>query len=400
MSPFWYFVRKQAGNFLHMYTKSNKLVLAIFIAAALISCESSPKNSEIKSDTVDTQNDSSPNVQSYGTVDSQEVKQYTLTNAGGMIVKILNYGGYVTNIIVPDKAGVKEDVVLGFESLEGYRQQGNPFMGCIVGRYANRIAKGRFTLDGKTYDLAKNNNGNSLHGGLKGFDKAVWTSRQQGDSSLVLNYTSKDGEEGYPGTLTVQVVYTLTPANELKIDYTAETDKPTVVNLTNHSYFNLSAGKDSTILGHTLMLDADRFTAVDATLIPTGELVAVKGTAMDFTKPTKIGTDIAKVAGGYDHNWVLNKKGDSLSLAGTLYHEPSGRFMEVFTTQPGVQFYTGNFLNGSLTGKAGRKIVKHAGLCLETQHFPDSPNQPGFPTTVLRPGEKYHEITVYKFSVR
>ena len=399
-SIFWHFVRKQAGNFLHMYTKFNKLVLAISIAAASISCKSSPKNSEIKSDTVDTQNDSSRSVQSYGIVDSQEVKQYTLTNPGGMVVKILNYGGYVTNIIVPDKAGVKEDVVLGFESLEGYRQQGNPFMGCIVGRYANRIAKGRFTLDGKTYELAKNNNGNSLHGGLKGFDKAVWTSRQQGDSSLVLNYTSKDGEEGYPGTLTVQVVYTLTPDNELKIDYTAETDKPTIVNLTNHSYFNLSGGKDSTILGHTLMLDADRFTAVDATLIPTGELVAVKGTAMDFTKPTTIGTDIAKVAGGYDHNWVLNKKGDSVSLAGTLYHEPSGRFMEVFTTQPGIQFYTGNFLNGSLTGKGGRKIIKHAGLCLETQHFPDSPNQPGFPTTVLRPGEKYHEITIYKFSVR
>lgn len=383
-----------------MYTNLTRLITAVFFAVAIFSCNSSPKISETKSDTVNTNNDASQSVQSYGNVDGQEVKQYTLTNASGTVVKILNYGGYITNIMVPDKAGVKEDVVLGFDSLSGYLQQGNPFMGCIVGRYANRIAKGKFTLDGKTYQLATNNNGNSLHGGLKGFDKAVWASQQQGDGSLVLTYTSKDGEEGYPGNLQVQVTYSLTPANELKIDYSAETDQATVINLTNHSYFNLSAGKDSTILGHQLMLAADRYTAVDATLIPTGELPAVKGTAMDFTKPATIGTDIAKVAGGYDHNWVLNKTGDSLSLAATLYHEPSGRFMEVFTTQPGIQFYTGNFLNGSLTGKGGRKHIKHAGLCLETQHFPDSPNQPSFPSTVLRPGEKYHETTIYKFSVR
>ena len=383
-----------------MYTNLTRLITAVFFAVAIFSCNSSPKISETKSDTVNTNNDASQSVQSYGNVDGQEVKQYTLTNASGTVVKILNYGGYITNIMVPDKAGVKEDVVLGFDSLSGYLQQGNPFMGCIVGRYANRIAKGKFTLDGKSYQLATNNNGNSLHGGLKGFDKAVWASQQQGDGSLVLTYTSKDGEEGYPGNLQVQVTYSLTPANELKIDYSAETDQATVINLTNHSYFNLSAGKDSTILGHQLMLAADRYTAVDATLIPTGELPAVKGTAMDFTKPATIGTDIAKVAGGYDHNWVLNKTGDSLSLAATLYHEPSGRFMEVFTTQPGIQFYTGNFLNGSLTGKGGRKHIKHAGLCLETQHFPDSPNQPSFPSTVLRPGEKYHETTIYKFSVR
>lgn len=383
-----------------MYTKSNKLIFAALLATAIISCKSSPKISETKSDTLETQNSASQSVRSYGTVDGQEVKQYTLTNPSGTVVKILNYGGYVTNIIVPDKAGVKEDIVLGFDSLAGYLQQGNPFMGCIVGRYANRIAKGKFTLDGKVYQLATNNYGNSLHGGLKGFDKAIWASQQQGDSSLLLNYTSKDGEEGYPGTLQVQVIYTLTPANELRIDYSAETDKPTVINLTNHSYFNLSAGKDSTILGHQLMLAADKYNAVDATLIPTGELPPVKGTAMDFTKPTTIGTDIVKVAGGYDHNWVLNKKGDSLSLAGTLFHEPSGRFMEVFTTQPGIQFYTGNFLNGNLTGKGGIKYIQHSGLCLETQHFPDSPNQPSFPTTVLRPGEKYHETTIYKFSVR
>ena len=375
-------------------------MLAALIVAT-ISCNNSPQNnSEIKSDTVQTQKDSSTGVQSYGTVDGQEVKQYTLTNASGTIVKILNYGGYVTNIIVPDKAGAKGDVVLGFESMEGYLQKGNPFMGCLVGRYANRIGGAKFVLEGKTYQLAANNNGNSLHGGLKGFDKVIWASQQQGDNSLVLSYTSKDGEEGYPGNLNVQVVYTLTPDNELKIDYTAETDKTTHVNLTNHSYFNLSAGKDSTILGHQLMLNADKYTAVDAKLIPTGELPAVKGTAMDFTKPVSIGTDIAKVAGGYDHNWVLNKKGDSISLAATLFHEGSGRFMEVFTTQPGVQFYTGNFLNGTLTGKGGTKYIQHSGLCLETQHFPDSPNRPAFPSTILKPGEKYHETTIYKFSVR
>lgn len=383
-----------------MYTILNKFVFgAVLIAMA--SCKSSPdKISETKSDTLHTQNDSSPGVQLFGTLEGQEIKQYTLTNTSGMVVKIINYGGYVTNIVVPNKAGVKEDIVLGFDSLAGYLQKGNPYMGCIVGRYANRIANAKFVLDGKTYQLAANNNGNSLHGGIKGFDKVIWTAQPQRDSRLLLDYTSKDGEEGYPGTLKVQVVYTLTPANELKIEYTAQTDKPTVVNLTNHSYFNLSGGSDSTILGHQLMLDADRYTAVDATLIPTGELPTVKSTAMDFTKPVTIGTDIAKVAGGYDHNWVLNKKGDSLSLAATLYHEGSGRFMEVYTTQPGIQFYTGNFLNGTLTGKGGKKYVQHSGLCLETQHFPDSPNKPSFPSTTLRPGENYHETTIYKFSVR
>ena len=383
-----------------MHTLLKKLVFGAFLVT-MVSCKSTPGNiSDTKSDTVDAQQDSLQTGHPYGTVEGQEVKQYTLTNNNGVIVKIINYGGYVTNIIVPDRQGLKEDIVLGFDSLDGYLQSGNPYMGCIVGRYANRIAKAKFVLDGKNYQLAANNNGNSLHGGVKGFAKVVWTARLQGINSVVLSYTSKDGEEGYPGNLTVQVIYTLTDSNELKIDYTAQTDKPTPINLTNHSYFNLSAGKDSTILGHQIMLNADRFTAVDATLIPTGELPEVKGTAMDFTKPATIGTDIAKVAGGYDHNWVLNGKKDSLSLAASLFHEGSGRFMEVFTTQPGVQFYTGNFLNGTLVGKGGRKYVKHAGLCLETQHFPDSPNQPTFPNTILKPGEKFHEITVYKFSVR
>jgi aldose 1-epimerase len=383
-----------------MYSILTKLLFCAFLAS-IVACKNGPaKISETKSDTVQTQDNSPQGTRSYGTFEGQEVKQFTLTNTNGIIVKILNYGGYVTNIIVPDKQGVKEDVVLGFDSLTGYLQKNNPFMGCIVGRYANRIGKAKFVLDGKTYQLAANNNGNSLHGGTKGFDKVIWDAQLQGNNSLELRYTSKDGEEGYPGTLQVQVIYTLTPANELKIEYNATTDKPTPVNLTNHSYFNLSAGRDSTILGHQLMLNADRFTAVDATLIPTGELPAVKGTAMDFTTPTTIGTDIAKVAGGYDHNWVLNTNPDSIGLAATLYHEGTGRFMEVFTTQPGIQFYTGNFLDGTLIGKGGRKYIQHAGLCLETQHFPDSPNRPSFPNTILRPGEKYHEITIYKFSVR
>lgn len=385
---------------LSMYSILNKLV---FVASLFLIIPTIPYRTiiaESKSDTVHTSNDFPQNIQSYGTYEGQEVKQFTLTNSNGLVVKIINYGGYVTNIIVPDRRGVKEDIALGFDSIDGYVQKENPFMGCIVGRYANRIAKAIFQLDGKTYQLAANNNGNSLHGGIRGFDKVIWAGQLIGNNRLELTYSSKDGEEGYPGNLEVQVVYTLTPENELKIEYTATTDKATPVNLTNHSYFNLSAGKDSTILGHRLMLSADRYTAVDDKLIPTGELPAVKGTAMDFTKPAIIGTDIAKVAGGYDHNWVINKGGNSMNLAATLYHEGSGRFMEVFTTQPGVQFYSGNFLNGTLAGKGGIKYIKHAGLCLETQHFPDSPNKPSFPNTVLRPGDKYNESTIYRFSVR
>ncbi|HUR12247.1 MAG TPA: aldose epimerase family protein [Flavitalea sp.] len=337
----------------------------------------------------------------FGKFNDEPVTVYTLANKNGMEVRIMNYGGTITNLFTPDSGGNKGDVVLGFDNFEGYLDKNNPYFGCLVGRYANRIAKGKFTLDGKSYTLAPNNDGNTLHGGLKGFDKTIWTSAIEGDSSIRLSYTSRDGEEGYPGTLEVQVVYTLTGNNELRIDYTAKTDKATPVNLTNHAYFNLSAGKDSTILGHQLMLDANRFTEVDKKLIPTGQLPEVKGTSMDFNSPRTIGTDIAKVAGGgYDHNWVLNKKGNELKLAATLYHPGSGRYMEVYTTQPGIQFYSGNFLNGSLTGKGGQKYIQHAGMCLETQHFPDSPNQPSFPSTILKPGETYRETTVYKFSTK
>ena len=341
---------------------------------------------------------------SYGEVDGEKITQYTLTNPSGMIVKIINYGGTVTDIIVPDKNGKAGNVVLGYDSLGGFLQRGNPYFGCLVGRYANRIANAKFTLDGKEYKLAANNSVNTLHGGLKGFDKRVWKASDintDSISSIKFSYDSKDMEEGYPGNLHTEVVYTLTKDNELKIEYTATTDKATPVNLTNHCYFNLSAGTDSTILDHELMLRATRFTPVNGQLIPTGRIDTVKGNAMDFTSAKKIGKEIAKVDGGYDHNWVFQKPENRFDLVASLYHQPSGRFMEVRTTEPGIQFYSGNFLDGTLKNtRGGVKYVKHAGLCLETQHFPDSPNQPAFPSTILEPGETYQQITVYKFSTK
>ena len=338
----------------------------------------------------------------FGSFNGEVVTEYTMTNAAGMQVSILNYGGTVTKILTKDKDGKFGDVLLGYDSLPGYVQRGNPYFGCLVGRYGNRIAKGKFTLDGTTYTLAKNNNGQSLHGGIKGYDKVMWKAEKQpGDSSIKLTYISKDGEEGYPGNLTVAVVYTLTADNGLKIDYTAATDKATPVNLTNHCYFNLSAGKDSDILAHQLMLKADKYTEVDSVLIPTGKLPDVKGTPMDFTTAKAIGKDIAAVKGGYDHNWVLTRAGKNMELVTTLYHPASGRYMEVYTTEPGIQFYSGNFLDGTLKHtKNGQKYVQHAGLCLETQHFPDGPNQPSFPNTILKPGETYRHTSLYKFSVK
>ena len=338
----------------------------------------------------------------FGTFDNLPITKYTLTNPSGMEVSILNYGGTITDIIVPDKNGNKGDVVGRFDSLSGYLQKGNPFFGALVGRYGNRIANAQFSLDGKKYTLAANNDGNSLHGGNKGFDKVVWKAEKNaGDSSLELTYLSKDGEEGYPGNLSVKVVYTLTADNAVKIDYMATTDKPTPVNLTNHSYFNLSAGHDSTILGHQLMINADKFTEVNKKLIPTGKLPEVKGGPMDFTVSKEVGRDIGQVDGGYDHNFVLIKQGNELSKAAEVYDPGSGRVMEVWTTQPGVQFYTGNFLNGQLVNTPGNvKYNKHAALCLETQHYPDSPNQPAFPTTILKPGETYMQTTIYKFSTK
>jgi aldose 1-epimerase len=383
-----------------MFSSKNALTV-LFLSAALFSCKSKTQN---QTDSTVPTNDTmaSAQIEKFGTINGIDINRFTLKNQKGTIVKLMNYGATVTNILVADKTGALGDIVLGFDNLDGYLQTGNPYMGVIAGRYANRIANGKFSLDGTEYTLAKNNNGHSLHGGLKGFDKVIWNAEPlPGDSSIRFSYVSKDGEEGYPGNLSVEVKYTLSEDNALKIEYKATTDKTTILNLTNHTYWNLSAGKDSTVLSHELMLDADRYTAVDATLIPTGELPPVKGTPMDFNVPAKVGTDIQKVAGGYDHNYVLNHMAGSLDLIGSVYEATSGRYMEVYTTQPGVQFYSGNFLDGSLKNtKSGISYVKHAGLCLETQHFPDSPNHPEFPATTLKPGETYNHTTIYKFATK
>jgi len=381
-----------------------KLFAHVFIAIFFLgSCKLMTKDEKSKNAGENKTGNASLDINYYGMIGEDSVFEYSLTNINGMAVKIINYGATVTQILVPGKKGEMGDVVLGFDSLRGYLQPNNPYFGCVVGRYANRIANAKFTLDGKEYTLAANNSGNTLHGGLKGFDKVIWKLKgkeiNDKHSILEFQYLSKDGEEGYPGNVDVTVTYSLLPANELKIDYIATSDKSTPVNLTNHSYFNLSAGADSTILDHELMLKADKYTPVNSQLIPTGKINPVKGTAMDFTTPKKIGKEITLVE-GYDHNWILNRTGNEPELIGTLYHAPSGRFMEVFTTEPGVQFYSGNFLDGSLTGKSGKKYVKHAGLCLETQHYPDSPNQPAFPNTILKPGDVYRQTTIYKFSVK
>ncbi len=338
------------------------------------------------------------------TPDGTAVQLYTLSNTQGMEVKITNYGGIVVSVSVRDKNGKIGDVVLGFERLEDYLK-GHPFFGAIVGRYGNRIAKGRFSLGGRTFTLATNNDGNHLHGGLKGFDKAVWKAEPypSGEGSgLKLHYLSKDGEEGYPGNLDVTVIYTLTRHNELRIEYAAMTDKSTVVNLTNHSYFNLAG--TGTILEHELVINADKFVPVDKGLIPTGQLQSVKGTPMDFTTPEKIGERInrdfeqLKIGGGYDHCYVLKDPGIR-NLAAKAFCASSGRLLELFTTEPAVQFYTGNFLDGTLKGKSGQIYKKRSGFCLETEHYPDSPNQPAFPSVVLNPGQRYSTTTIYKFSV-
>jgi aldose 1-epimerase len=337
----------------------------------------------------------------------QKVDLYTLTNSSGLKAEIMTYGGIVMSLQVPDRGGKTDDIVLGYNNLDDYIKN-NPYFGAIVGRYGNRIGKGRFTLDGVQYTLAANNGENHLHGGIKGFDKVVWKAepiKQWDGVGVKLMYLSKDGEEGYPGNLNCTVTYTLRERNELKVEYLATTDKPTVVNLTHHGYFNLT-GCQRDILAHELMLNADRFTPVDAGLIPTGQLLPVKGTVMDFTRPTPIGARIAndyeqlKFGGGYDHNWAVNGGGRSLTLAARVYEPTTGRVMEVLTTEPGIQFYCGNFLDGTITGKNGIVYKHRYGFCLETQHYPDSPNKPDFPSTVLRPGEKYETTTIYRFSTR
>ena len=343
------------------------------------------------------------------TPDGKQVDLYTLTNTNGIRARITNFGAILVSLEVPDRNGNLADITLGFDKLDGYLGE-HPYFGAIVGRYANRIGKAQFTLDGKVYKLAANDNENHLHGGIKGFDKKVWRLEDIGQTSdgvmVKLSYISEDGEEGYPGNLACSVTYTLTKDDKLRINYEAETDKTTVVNLTNHSYFNLAGQGNGDVLGHELMLNADKYTVVDKGLIPTGENRPVKGTPMDFTKTTAIGArinddyDQLKKAGGYDHNWVLNNQDGSLALAAEVYEPTSGRVLQVFTTEPGIQFYAGNFLDGSLTGKDGKVYKKRYGFCLETQHYPDSPNKPNFPSVILKPGEKYTHTCVYKFSTR
>jgi len=332
--------------------------------------------------------------------DGREVSLFTLSNDHNTTVKIITYGGIITSILTPDKYGKIDDVVLGFNSINDYHGE-HPYLGALIGRYGNRIAKGRFVLNGKEYRLAVNDGLNHLHGGLVGFDKVIWGAaefKNETEVGVELTYLSKDGEEGYPGNLNTKVKYSLNNRNELVISYEATTDQPTVVNLTNHTYFNLAGEGWGNVLDHEITINAQRYTAVSDDLIPTGELKPVKGTAMDFTASQRIGARIAEVDGGYDHNYVLEKTGKELSFAAKVYEPKSGRILEVFTTEPGIQFYTGNFLDGTLTGKAGKPYKKQSGFCLETQHFPDSPNQPGFPSTVLNPGELYQQVTIYKFS--
>ncbi len=337
----------------------------------------------------------------------QSVELYTLTNANGVETKITNYGGIVVSLKTPDRQGKLDDVVLGFDNLDEYLK-GHPFFGTLTGRYANRIAKGRFTLNGVEYKLATNNGENHLHGGIKGFDKMVWSAREvpaKDGVALELAYLSKDGEEGYPGNLSVKVVYTLTNKNELRIDYSATTDKDTVVNLTNHSYFNLAGHGNGDILNHQVTINADRFTPVDSKLIPTAELRSVKGTPFDFTQPAAIGARVEqndeqlKFGNGYDHNFVINGKAGTLRQAAKVVEPATGRVMEVWTTEPGVQLYIGNFLSDR-AGKGGKVYKRRYGFCLETQHFPDSPNKPSFPSAVLKKGGRYQTTTVFKFSAQ
>src|ERR1043165_8249478 len=344
----------------------------------------------------------------FGTVDGQSVDLYTLRNTHGVEATITNYGGIVVSLKVPDRNGKFDDVVLGFNDLDSYLKPG-PYFGALIGRYGNRIAKGRFTLNGVEYKLAVNNGENHLHGGIKGFDKVVWTGAEMKTRlgpALALTYVSKDGEEGYPGNLTTRVVYTLTNNNELKIEYSATTDKDTVTNLTHHSYFNLAGEGNGDILNHLVTINADRFLPTDAGSIPTGELRKVAGTPFDFLTAHRIGERInqddeqLKLGNGYDHTWIINGRPGTLRLAATAYETTSGRTMQVWTTEPGVQFYTGNFLDGTLTGKSGKIYQRRFGFCFETQHYPDSPNHPAFPTTTLKKGATYTSTTIYRFGSR
>lgn len=383
----------------------------ILIGAILtvMSCKSDKKE-EVKEEVVVEESLQAITQEDFGqTTDSVKVKQYTLVNKNGLEMKVMTYGAIITSLKTPDKDGKLEDIVLGHDNLKGYIDNNNsPYFGAIVGRYGNRIADAKFSIGGTEYKLAANNGKNNLHGGVKGFDKVVWNASEVNDDNgvgLKLTYRSVDGEEGFPGNLDVTVFYTLNNSDELEIQYQAKTDKKTIVNLTQHTYFNLTAMKED-ILGHELSINASHFTPVDNTSIPTGELLAVENTPFDFRTAKKVGQDINAeheqiVNGtGYDHNWVLNESEEKMKLAAILSDSTSGRVVEVFTTEPGVQLYTGNFLNGSITGKNGVKYERRTGICLETQHYPDSPNQPDFPSTLLSPNQDYLTITKFKFSTK
>lgn len=378
--------------------------LFIFLTVLCIfGCNKKENNNKTHSDHMEN-----VQVSDYGvTAKGDSVKQYTLTNKNGMKVEVINYGGIITSLTAPDKNGKYQDVVLGFTKPEDYFNDNPYFFGALIGRYGNRIADAKFTLEGKTYELDKNDGPNSLHGGKEGFDTKIWTVEPVKDAqfpTLKLTYVSADGEEGFPGKLTTTVLYTLTDDNALEISYEATTDKATVVNMTQHSYFNLSGNFTQSITDHELKLKAEKFLPVNSTIIPTGEEKSVKGTPFDFTVSKPIGKDInsddeqIRLGQGYDHNWILEGKG--LRTIATVYHPASGRVMEVMTDQPGVQFYSGNFLDGKYETKTGGKYEKRNGFCLETQHYPDSPNQKAFPSTELKPGQKYQTKTIYKFSVK
>jgi aldose 1-epimerase len=374
------------------------LIIIVAISLSFASCKSGKQEQKapVKTDSL------SISKESWGTTDQKEISLYTLTNSKGMKIQISNYGGTLVSVYTKDKNDSLGNVILSLDSLSVYQQKNNPFLGALVGRYANRIDKGKFKLDGKEYKLAINDGKNTLHGGLKGFDKQVWDATEllgKDSVALQLTYTSVDLEEGYPGTLKSTVTYVLNDSNEIKIYYNAETDKNTVLNLTNHTYFNLTGGKDS-ILGHQLTIYSDSITPVNKELIPTGKIESIKGTAFDFTAPHAIGERIANVEGGYDHNFVLSKPKGTYGLAVEVTEPNSGRVMQMYTTEPGVQFYSGNFLNGSLIGQNSTAYKVHWGFCLEAQHYPNSPNVPSFPSVVLKPGEKYYQLTVYKFSVK
>ncbi|MCG6187524.1 aldose epimerase family protein [Maribellus maritimus] len=337
--------------------------------------------------------------------DGKQVDLYTLKNSNGLVAQITNYGGKVVNLWTPDKNGNFGDIVLGFETIDEYFNTSEIYFGSLIGRYGNRIGSGTFSIDGTVYSLEQNNNGNALHGGIKGFNNVVWDASQLDEQTLELNYLSKDMEEGYPGNLNVKVVYKLTNENELKIEYWATTDRATPVNLTHHSFFNLKGAGNGDINEHIVQINADSYTPVDDGLIPTGEIAPVEGTPMDFRKPTAISERVRddfeqlKFGNGYDHNWVLNQADNGLTFAAKVLEPNSGRTMEVYTNEPGIQFYGGNFLDGTVTGKEGKIYEFRSALCLETQHFPDSPNKPDFPSTVLKPGDEYYSICVYKFGI-